>query len=146
MILVWRPVGPIPGDGLRGGAKSKIKLFQNMVMLQQHGRNILPTDTPLTMGWVQKVKPFFFKVVMLHIKLKGIEYRAPWKQIFCPYTHPRPLGWGQRSFFFFSESYNIAFKIKGKEVQTNMQAETLILHTPLTSGIGFERSDIQLCR
>ena len=35
--------------------------------------NILPTDTPL-----KKVKLYLFlKVVMLHIKLKGIEHRAP---------------------------------------------------------------------
>ena len=40
--------------------------------------NILPTDTPLTQGLGQKVKLYLFlKVVMLHIKLKGIEHRAP---------------------------------------------------------------------
>ena len=40
--------------------------------------NILPTDTPLTQGWGQKVKLYLLlKVVMLHIKLKRIEYRAP---------------------------------------------------------------------
>ena len=40
--------------------------------------NILPTDTPLTLGLGQKVKPcLFLKVVMLHIKLKGIKHRAP---------------------------------------------------------------------
>ena len=34
--------------------------------------NVLPTDTPSTWGWGQKVTPYFFlKVVMLHIKLKG---------------------------------------------------------------------------
>ena len=39
---------------------------------------ILPTDTPSTQGWGQKVKLYLFlKVVMLHIKLKGIEHRAP---------------------------------------------------------------------
>ena len=32
---------------------------------------------------------------MLHIELMGIEHRAPCKHIFCPYKHPRPLGWGQ---------------------------------------------------
>ena len=38
--------------------------------------NILPTDTPLTQG--QKVRLYLLlKVVMLHIKLKGIEHRAP---------------------------------------------------------------------
>ena len=40
--------------------------------------NILPTDTPSTQGWGQKVKLYLLlKVVMLHIILKGIEYRAP---------------------------------------------------------------------
>ena len=40
--------------------------------------NILPTDTPSTQGWGQKVKLYLFlKVVMLHIKLKAIEHRAP---------------------------------------------------------------------
>ena len=42
--------------------------------------NILPTDTPLTQGGGggQKVKLYLLlNVVMLHIKLKGIEHRAP---------------------------------------------------------------------
>ena len=73
---------------LRGGSKAKIKLFSeyghvayqikadnvcsNMVA------NILPTDTPLTEGCGLKVKPYIFvKVVMLHIKLKELEHRAP---------------------------------------------------------------------
>ena len=44
--------------------------------------NILPADTPSTKGWGQNI--FFLKVVMLHIKLKGMERRAPCKQISCP--------------------------------------------------------------
>ena len=37
---------------LGGGAKAKIKLFQNMVMLHISNMvaNILPTDTPLIQG------------------------------------------------------------------------------------------------
>ena len=39
---------------------------------------ILPTDTPSTQGAGSKVKLYLFlKVVMLHIKLKGIDHRAP---------------------------------------------------------------------
>ena len=38
--------------------------------------NILPTNTPLTQGVGSKGQTFL-KVVMLHIKLKGIEHRAP---------------------------------------------------------------------
>ena len=40
--------------------------------------NILPTDTHLTQGVGSKGQTIFFlKVVMLHIKLKAIEHRAP---------------------------------------------------------------------
>ena len=40
--------------------------------------NILPTDTPLTKGVGSKGQTLSFtEVVMLHIKLKGIEHRAP---------------------------------------------------------------------
>ena len=40
--------------------------------------NILPTDTPSTQGVGSKGQTIFFlKVVMLHIKLKAIEHRAP---------------------------------------------------------------------
>ena len=40
--------------------------------------NILLTDTPSTQGAGSKVKLYLFlKVVMLHIKLKGIDHRAP---------------------------------------------------------------------
>ena len=31
-------------------------------------------------------------IVMLHIKLKEREHRAPCKHIFCPYKHPQPQG------------------------------------------------------
>ena len=74
--------------------------------------NILPTDTPLTQGGgVQKVKPYIFvKVVMLHIKLKGIDHRTPWKQICCHYTNVR----GQK--VIFSESGHDAYQIKVEEV------------------------------
>ena len=75
-----------PGVNLGGRAEAKIYLFQNMFMLhiklklqflQHMVGNILPTDTPSTQGWGQKVKPYIFvKEVMLLIKLKGIEHRA----------------------------------------------------------------------
>ena len=40
--------------------------------------NILPTDTPFTQGVGSKGQLYLLlKVVMLHIKLKGIEHRAP---------------------------------------------------------------------
>ena len=47
----------------------------------------------------QKVKINLLKVVKLHIKLMGMEHRAPCKHIFC--THPGTLSWvkGQNIFF-----------------------------------------------
>ena len=40
--------------------------------------HILSLHTPLAPGWGLKVKTFFIlKEVMLHIKLKGMELRAP---------------------------------------------------------------------
>ena len=45
--------------------------------------NILSLHTPSTpQGRGSKVKTFFLKVVMLHIKLMGMEHRAPCKYIF----------------------------------------------------------------
>ena len=35
---------------------------------------------------------FFLKLVRLHIKLKGMELRAQWEHKFCLYTHPQPVG------------------------------------------------------
>ena len=35
-------------------------------------------------------KDLFLKEVILLIKLMKVEHRAPCKQIFCPYIHPRP--------------------------------------------------------
>ena len=73
---------------LGGGVKAKIKLFSEYGHVAYQIKaddfcsnvvaNILPTDTPSTQGWGQKVKPYIFvKVVMLHIKLKRIEHRTP---------------------------------------------------------------------
>ena len=59
-------------------------------------------------------KLLFSKVVTFHIKLMGMERGAPCKHIFCSYTHLRPLGSGQMvNIFFFTESSNVAFQIKG---------------------------------
>ena len=76
-------MGPSPWGGLRGvGPKPKLN-FQNMVML--HIKIKLKTFAATWQqifcpprGWGQKVNPYIFvKVVMSHIKLKGIERRAP---------------------------------------------------------------------
>ena len=65
--------------------------------------NILPTDTPLTQGWGQRVKPYIFvKVVMLHIKFK-----STMKAYILSLHTPTTPGWGQKFKFYlrrFSES------------------------------------------
>ena len=95
------------------GTKAKISLFSEyghvpyQIKAEEGCSNMvansLPTDTPLTLGWGQKVKPYFFlKVVILLFKVKQIELRAPRKQVCCHNTFPRPLGWDQKILLFFS--------------------------------------------
>ena len=49
---------------------------------------------PQSLAWVLKaIKFVLLKVVMLHIKLKGLERRETYKAILCPlYIHPGTLG------------------------------------------------------
>ena len=55
--------------------------------------NVLPLHAILNSEWGSKVEiSFSLKMVMLHIKLKRMELLISCRQIFCPYTHPRPLG------------------------------------------------------
>ena len=55
----------------------------------------------------------FQNMVVLEIKVKGMTNSVTCKQIFCPCTHPRPLGWGQRSAPYFSESSYDAYQLNG---------------------------------
>ena len=66
----------------------------------------------------QKFNTFFLKIVMLHIKLKGMEHRTPRKHIFCPYTHSRPLGWSQKvKAFYFLKVVTLHINLKGRELR-----------------------------
>ena len=49
---------------------------------------------------------------MLHIKLRGMEHRAPCKHIFCPYTHTLCLGWGHKFKNFFLKVVVLHIKLK----------------------------------
>ena len=72
---------------LGGGAKAKIKLFRNVVMLhiklkprmQQHVANILPTDTPSTPGVGSKGQTIFSESshVSVNLAVKGELGRFP---------------------------------------------------------------------
>ena len=86
--------------------------YSNMVA------NILPTDTPLTLGSGLKSQTFFLKEVMSHIKFKVMECRAQGNQ-----THPQPLGWDQKvKFSTCSEYGHVAYQIKGNDACSNMVA------------------------
>ena len=88
----------------------QIKASSNMVA------NILPTETPSTQGMGSKGQTIFFlKVIMLHIKLKAIEHRAPWKQICCHYAHQQPLGWGQKVSVSFLKEVMLHIKLNWKK-------------------------------
>ena len=77
--------------------------------------NILPTDTPLTQGWSQKVKLYIFlKVVMLHIKLKPDEAGSKMVANILPTDTPSTQGVGTKGqTISFSESSHVAYQIKG---------------------------------
>ena len=60
---------------------------------------------------------------------------------------PTTPGWGQKViFFFFSKRSHVTYQMKVEEVLTYMQGNTLNLHTPLTSGVGFKGQILKLCR
>ena len=70
-----------------------------------------PPHQTLSWGQIQ----LFKSTVMLHIKLKKMANAATYKHIFCPYTHPRPLGWDQRSKHFFLKIVMLHLKLIGME-------------------------------
>ena len=73
----------------------------------------------------------------MHIKLIGMKHRTPCKQIFCPFTHPRPCMGSKlkRSKHFFSEEGYVAYQI--------MQLKCLTLCTPLIFWVTVKRSDLE---
>ena len=72
--------------------------------------HILSLHTLDPWGGVKGQNNFFLKVVILHIKLKGMEHRAPCKHIFCPLTHTLDPGVESKiKTFFFSESSHVVY-------------------------------------
>ena len=72
-----------------------------------------------TLGWVKRQKHFFLKVVMLHIELKRMKHKAPYKRIVYPYTHPPSLGWGQTVKIFFLIVVMMHIKLEETELSTS---------------------------
>ena len=62
---------------------------------------------------------------MLHIKLKGMENRAPRKHIFCPYTHLR-----LKDQTMFTLKVVIShIKLKGMEHRAPCKTNSAVTHT-----------------
>ena len=84
--------------------------------MQQHARTYsVLTHTLDPWGGVKDQTIFFLKVVMLHIKISGMELEAPYKHINCPYTHHRPMCWGQKVKTFLLKVVMLHIKFKGME-------------------------------
>ena len=79
--------------------------------------HILPFHTLLTY-WVgsKDQNIVLLNVVMLQVKLKGMEYKATCKHIFCPYTHTQTPDEVKGQNIFFSESSHVAYQIKGNGI------------------------------
>ena len=95
-------------------------------------------------------------MVMLRIKLKKMPHAATWyrdkfstqgvglsifapcKHIFCPYTHPRPLGSDQMIKTLFFLKSHVAYQIKDYGAQSITQAHILFLHTPSVPRVGLK--------
>ena len=72
-------------------------------------------------------------MVMLHIKLKGMELTITYKQIFCSYTYPGPLVWGQKvNLFSFLKVVMLHNQISWNEAYNTMHANILPFYTLLT--------------
>ena len=63
----------------------------------------------------QKVKRFFLKVVMLHIKLKEMERKAPCKHLYSVITHTLGPRGRVKVKTFFLNVVMLHIKLKGKK-------------------------------
>ena len=94
-------------------------------------RKYFDRTPPMTLGFKMQL---FQNMVVLHNKLKRMEPRPPCMPIFSLHIHPQPAG--SDLMITNSECGHVGYQIKGKELQTNIEANTLTLLTPLTSGSG----------
>ena len=92
-------------------------MLQMVALTTIHRRHNAQRSRNVT-GWDQKFKiQRFQNMIMLHIKLNEIANAATRKHIFCPYTHPRPLGYGQmhkNMLLLFSENIHVAYLIRNE--------------------------------
>ena len=85
---------------------------------------------------------------MLHIKLEGIEHRAPWKQI-CrhnTYDVPTTPGVGSNVFFFLLKVVMLYFKLKWKKCRPTCKVTLWIYTHPWPLGLSLKGHMLKLCR
>ena len=75
-------------------------------------------------------KQLYQNMVMLHIKLKGMQCTATYKQIFFPFTHPRPMSGVKEKTDFFLKKSLVAYQNKEFATDNSIQAICLSLHIP----------------
>ena len=139
-----------PGLDLEVGPRPKLNLFliwscqikandacSNMIA------NILPTCTPPTPGMGSKGQDStFWEHSHVAYPIKGKLSIEHYESKYSVLTHTLdPWGEVKRSIFLFWNWSCCIPKLKLK-----MQANTLILHIPLTSGVGLKGQILKLCR
>ena len=97
--------------------------------------HILSLRAPTVPGIVSKCQNFFLKVVMLHIKLKGIEHRAPYKHINYPYVHLSRVGSKGQNIYFL-KVVMLYIKFKGMEHTAKCKHIFCPQTHPLSPGVG----------
>ena len=144
----FTPRPPTPRPWWRGSNVKKSTFFQNMVRLHIKLNGItcaatwlqifypkIPLHTHPTLGDRVKIQ-LFQNMVMLHIKLNGTTQAATCKRILCPYTHPRPLEWGQRSKLFFSESSHVAYQVRReRSIEHHASIYSVLTHPRPLGGV-----------
>ena len=83
--------------------------------MQQHGSKCFarrrPLPRPRGVGSKGQIL-FFSEHGHVAYQINEIANAATCNPIFCPYTHPRPLGWGQMSKLFFYSESKVAYQIR----------------------------------
>ena len=76
--------------------------------------NILPTDTPSTQGVGSKGQTIYFSESS-HVayQIKADDACSNMVAFFCPQTHPKPRGWGQKvKLYLFLKVVMLHIKLK----------------------------------
>ena len=118
--------------------------------MQQHGSKCCAHRHTLDPGggikWSNHI--FFSESSNVAYQIKGNLPQSTMKASMLFLHTPSIPGVGSKCqivFFFVSENGHVACKINVKEVKTNMQGNTLNVHTLLTTWVGLKGQLLKLC-